>query len=177
MAKDFKDFLKALREMENYMKRELIERIADACLKVEAKAKEYAPHKTGSLRRSIQTKVEENRLTGKVGTNLFYAVPLEFGATIKPKNAKALFIPRDRKTREAVARYGSVRAFIRAVGGKVVYRKNVALVVAGKKVVGSFWVARKAEIKPREFFKKAYEEVKEEFPTLIFRDFRRILKG
>ena len=181
MAKDFSDFIKALEEMHRWMNEGLIEKITEACLKVEAKAKEYAPHQTGQLRRSIHTKIDEGNLTGKVGTNLIYAAPLEFGAKITPKRAKALFIPLDKKTRSLVARYGGVRQFISAVGGKVVYRKGsgkcqrIAEVKAGRKTLGRFCVAKKVEIEPREFFKKAYEEVAKEFPNLVFNDWKRIL--
>ena len=175
MAKDFNDFIKALEEMRRWMNEGLIEKITEACLKVEAKAKTYAPSDTGTLRRSIHTKIDERKLTGKVGTNLIYASPLEFGAKITPKRAKVLFIPLDRKTRSLVARYGGVRQFISAVNGKVVYKGNVALVYAGEKVVGKFAIAKRVEIKPREFFKRAYEEVAKEFPNLVFRDWKRLL--
>jgi len=175
MAKDFSDFIKALEEMHRWMNEGLIEKITEACLKVEAKAKEYAPHQTGQLRRSIHTKIDEENLTGKVGTNLIYAAPLEFGAKITPKRAKTLFIPLDKKTRSLTARYGGVRQFISAVGGKVVYKGNVALVYTMGKVVGKFAIAKRVEIKPREFFKRAYEEVAKEFPNLVFRDWKRLL--
>jgi len=182
MGKDLNDFIRALEEMQRWMNRGLIERLTEACLKVEAKAKQYAPSDTGTLRRSIQTKINERSLMGKVGTNLIYAAPLEFGAEIKPKRAKTLFIPLDRRTRSQVARYGGVRQFISAVGGKVIYRKGrgkckrIALVKVEKNIVGRFCVAKKAEIEPREFFKRAYEEVAKEFPEMIFRDWKRIFK-
>jgi hypothetical protein len=177
MARDFDDFIKALRWWNENFHRQVLETITKACLKVEAKAKEYAPHKTGQLRRSIHTRIESERLTGKVGTNLIYAAPLEFGAKITPKRAKSLFIPLDRKTRSLVARYGGVRKFISAVGGKVVYRKGrgkcgkLALVYSKGELLGRFCVAKKATIEPREFFKRAYEEVKKEFPSLVFKKY------
>jgi HK97 gp10 family phage protein len=183
MARDFNDFIKALEEMQRWMNKGAIERITEGCLKVEAKAKQYAPVDTGTLRRSIHTKIDERNLVGKVGSNLIYTSPLEFGAKIRPVRAKALFIPLDRKTRSQVARYGGVKQFISAVGGRVVYKKSsgkckrIALVKVGSEIVGRFCVAKKAEIEPREFFKKAYEEVQREFPELIFRDWKRILKG
>ena len=181
MGGDLNDFIRVLEEMQRWMQRGLIERLTEACLKVEAKAKQYAPVDTGTLRRSIQIKIDERNLVGKVETNLIYAAPLEFGAEIKPR-AKTLFIPLDRKTRSLVARYGGVRQFISAVGGKVVYRKGtqkcqrIALVKVEGKTIARFCVAPKANIKPKEFFKRAYEEVAKEFPEMVFRDWKRIFK-
>ena len=183
MGGDLNDFIKALEEMQKWMNTGLIERLTGVSLKVEAKAKQYAPVDTGTLRRSIQTKIDERNLVGKVGTNLIYAAPLEFGAEIKPKRAKTLFIPLDKKTRSLVARYGGVRQFISAVGGKIVYRKGtkkcerIALVKVEGKTIAKFCVAKKAEIKPKEFFKRAYEEVAKEFPEMVFRDWKRILNS
>ena len=182
MGGDLNDFIKVLEKMQKWMNTGLVERLTEACLKVEAKARSYAPRGTGTLRNSIQTKIDERNLVGKVGTNLIYAAPLEFGAEIKPKRAKVLFIPLDKKTRSLVARYGGVRQFISAVGGKIVYRKGtqkckrIALVKVEGKTIARFCVAPKANIKPKEFFKRAYEEVAKEFPEMVFRDWKRIFK-
>jgi len=171
--KDFSKFIKALKEAEEYLKKELIEDIADACIEVESKAKKYAPVETGTLRRSIQVRIDKAELKGQVGTNLIYAAPLEFGAKIQPKKAKTLMIPADKKTRELVAKYGGVKEAISAAGGKLIYKGNMAYVVSGKQIVMKFVMAKKAEIKPREFFKRAYEEVKEKFPQLVFKKLTR----
>lgn len=55
-------------------------------------AKEKAPYRTGTLRRSIHTEVEGNatRATAKIGTDVVYAAQVEFGGTITPKKAKLL---------------------------------------------------------------------------------------
>jgi len=181
--KDFDKFIKALKETEEYLKKELIEDIADACIEVQRKAKKYAPVETGTLRRSIQVKIDKSELKGQVGTNLIYAAPLEFGAKIKPRRAKVLMIPADRKTKELVAKYGTVREAISSVGGKLVYQKTklkdkegnmkdgvMAYVVSKGKVIMKFYMTpREVEIKPREYFKRAYEEVIKEFPQLVFK--------
>jgi hypothetical protein len=54
------------------------------------------PHaNTGHLRRSIFGDVDSSRaaITGTVGTTAVYGAALEYGATIRPKKAKALTIP------------------------------------------------------------------------------------
>lgn len=53
------------------------------------KAVQYAPYKSGTLRRSITTRVTA-RKQGIIGINLVYARQREFGGTIVPRNAKAL---------------------------------------------------------------------------------------
>lgn len=59
---------------------------------IEARAKELAPYKSGSLRRSIHTEVEVSGAKGKafVGTDLEYAAVQEFGATISAKTGPYL---------------------------------------------------------------------------------------
>ncbi len=181
--KDLEKFIKALKGAEEYLKKELIENVANACIKVQSKARKYAPVETGTLRRSIQVKIDKSELKGQVGTNLIYAAPLEFGAKIKPRKAKVLMIPADRKTKELVAKYGGVREAISSVGGKLVYQKTkvkdkegnvkdgiMAYVVSNGRVVMKFYMtAKEIKIEPREYFKKAYEEIKKEFPQLIFK--------
>ena len=181
--KDFDKFIKALKEAEEYLKKELIEDVANACIKVQSKAIKYAPVETGTLRRSIQVRIDKSELKGQVGTNMIYAAPLEFGAKIKPRKAKVLMIPADRKTKELVAKYGGVREAISSVGGKLVYQKTkvkdkegnvkegiMAYVVSNGRVVMKFYMtAKEIEIEPRGYFKRAYEEVKKEFPQLIFK--------
>lgn len=65
-----------------------------AVLVVEAAAKREAPVKTGTLRRSITSRVERGGDRGVIGTNLRYARPVHEGSkphTIRPRRAKALF--------------------------------------------------------------------------------------
>lgn len=61
-------------------------------LLIENSAKGKAPYRTGTLRRSIHTEVEgdDSRATATIGTDVVYAAQVEFGGTIKPKNAKML---------------------------------------------------------------------------------------
>lgn len=80
--------------------------LVGAALEMEAAGKERAGSvlrvRTGNLRRSIQGRVEaggkDPRLTlsagGRIGAkDVVYAATHEFGAVIRPKNAKALRIP------------------------------------------------------------------------------------
>lgn len=61
-------------------------------LLVQNDAKEMAPYRTGTLKRSIHTEVEGDghMAEATVGTNEIYAAQVEFGGTITPKNAKML---------------------------------------------------------------------------------------
>jgi HK97 gp10 family phage protein len=62
-------------------------------LLVQNAAKEKAPYRTGTLRRSIHTEIIEQRRNyaeATVGTDLVYAAQVEFGGTITPKKAKML---------------------------------------------------------------------------------------
>lgn len=61
-------------------------------------------HKTGNLGRSIITKFKDDHLTGLVGTNIVYARIHEFGGFIRPKQAKNLTIPLNRKAELTTAR-------------------------------------------------------------------------
>ncbi len=59
-----------------------------ATTKIQTMARSNAPYDTGSLRRSIMTKVSKSR--GRVGTNLPYAKMREYGGVILPKRKKML---------------------------------------------------------------------------------------
>jgi HK97 gp10 family phage protein len=65
-----------------------------AVLTVEAASKREAPVKTGNLRRTITSRVEQGGDRGVIGTNASYARPVHEGSRphiIRPVNAKALF--------------------------------------------------------------------------------------
>jgi hypothetical protein len=56
-------------------------------------AKQFAPYRTGNLRRSIHAAIvaiTAASAEGQIGTNLEYAPAQEYGATIVPVNAKML---------------------------------------------------------------------------------------
>jgi HK97 gp10 family phage protein len=62
-------------------------------LPIQNRAKELAPYKTGTLRRSIHSEIEQstrNRAEVAIGTDVEYAAIQEFGGTIRPKRAKTL---------------------------------------------------------------------------------------
>lgn len=100
-----------------------LERAAVAgALVIQNRAKQLAPFKTGTLRRSIHIgghadlapgssdasaagagdvpapEVSKNEATVYIGTNLEYAAMQEFGGTIRPRNAKALVFEIDGET-------------------------------------------------------------------------------
>ena len=54
-----------------------------ACLMVEADAKRICPVDTGRLRSSLTYEIEtgKDEITGKVGTNVEYSIPVEFGTS------------------------------------------------------------------------------------------------
>jgi hypothetical protein len=65
-----------------------------AVLTVEAASKREAPVRTGNLRRTITSRVEQGGDRGVIGTNASYARPVHEGSrphTIVPVRAKALF--------------------------------------------------------------------------------------
>lgn len=65
-----------------------------AVLIVEAEGKREAPVKSGNLRRTITSRVEDGGNRGIVGTNARYARAVHDGSrphTIRPTNAKALY--------------------------------------------------------------------------------------
>lgn len=108
---------------------ELVKAMQRSVLSVEAKAKEYAPAATGTLRRSITNEVKPvtTGLQGTVGTNVPYARYVEFGrgpgwppvepivqwVRLKNRYAGTVDIRNDKAVRQAaflvarkIARYG-----------------------------------------------------------------------
>ena len=160
-----KDFLKFLEKIQDDFFKEVIEILEDTVLEAERIAKQKAPVETGTLRRSIQSKIDKNELVGYVGTNLLYALPLEKGAKIRPKKAKKLWIPIGKNTKKLVEMYGSVREFIETVlskGGTVIKspkNENIRLVILNKQVVGLFLLKDEVEIPAFRYFEKAFNEV------------------
>lgn len=57
-----------------------------ACLLVENDAKRICPVDTGRLRASLTHEVEKSgkEIIGRVGTNVEYAIPVEYGASGRP---------------------------------------------------------------------------------------------
>lgn len=110
-----------------------------ASLTIEREAKARAPRRTGTLARSIHTELATSSIhavTGKVGTNLSYAVHQEYG--VRPfgvRRAKAL-------------RFN--------VGGKVVFAKRVRGFKGRFYFKGAIEAARP---KITQFFEEAVSEV------------------
>ena len=164
-----KDFLKFLEKIQDDFFREVIEILTDTVLEAERIAKQKAPVETGTLRRSIKSKIDKNEMVGYVGTNLLYALPLEKGAKIRPKKAKKLWIPIGKDTKKLVEMYGSVKEFIGAIlskGGTVIKcpktkckSDNVRLVILNKQVVGLFLLKDEVEIPAFKYFEEAFNEV------------------
>lgn len=101
-VKGDRELVLKLRAMADEAAGEALARAATAgALLVENAAKEKAPFKTGSLRRSIHTEVTEQRrdyAEVTVGTDLVYAAQVEFGGTIVPKKGKFLVFEVDGET-------------------------------------------------------------------------------
>ena len=77
---------KILADLERIARAESVENAVEkSCALVEASAKKKAPKGTGALRRSIESKVDNNGsdIEGLVFTNLEYAPYVEFGTGIK----------------------------------------------------------------------------------------------
>lgn len=160
-----KDFLNFLNKLENRFTSQILEVLKDTALEAERIAKQKAPVETGTLRRSITTKIDESSLTAFVGTNLLYALPLEKGAVIKPKSAKKLWIPVGKQTRKLVEMHGSVKAFVQFVlskGGKVIpspKKKHVRLVILNGQIIGVFALKDEVKIPAFRYFEQAFNEV------------------
>lgn len=91
MADDFTRVAGQLSRLVQNTKREAMSRVV---LQGEALMKRETPVKTGTLRRSITSKVEQGGNRGVIGTNLTYARAVHDGTKphlIRPKRAKALF--------------------------------------------------------------------------------------
>jgi len=92
---------------------ELLRGMGEATLHVQASvvrllSNQVLKRRTGNYAASVNSRVEGQgtEVVGKVGTNKVYAPPHEFGATIKPKRAKFLAIPKpEGLTGAGVARY------------------------------------------------------------------------
>jgi HK97 gp10 family phage protein len=85
----FEPFLAKLRSGNALAEREMAKALTASAMLVQGKAKEYAPVKTGTLRRSITYSVSGEKAI--VGTNLKYAPYLEFGTRAHgPKTAPFL---------------------------------------------------------------------------------------
>lgn len=84
LSYDDADLQNAVKEMTEKMPSKVVECLRNACLKVEADAKNNCPKATGELRRSIQTEVNGDGQTaeGIVGTNCDYAIYVHEGTGI-----------------------------------------------------------------------------------------------
>lgn len=81
-------------QLRNVVKTTKRQAMSRAVLTVEAAAKREAPVRTGNLRRTITSRVEQGGNRGVVGTNAVYARPVHEGSrphTIRATRAKALF--------------------------------------------------------------------------------------
>lgn len=55
--------------------------VSNTALQIESDAKRLTPVDTGTLRRSINTSIENSGMTGIVSTNIEYAIHVEFGTS------------------------------------------------------------------------------------------------
>jgi len=115
---------------------------------------------TGHLRSSITGTVKDGKVI--VGTNLKYAPILHFGGEIKPKKAKKLAIPANKKIKNMVVLVG-VKGTLQALekqGWKIFFKKNS---IMGKPPKGSpivlFIRKKKVKIPERPFMKLTDEQI------------------
>ena len=76
--------------------------VAETAYRVEADAKRLVPIDTGHLRRSIETAFSDRGLVASVGTNVYYAVYVEFGTS--KHHAQPFLIPAFVKHKERFER-------------------------------------------------------------------------
>ncbi len=86
---------------------EVKKKVGKACALVEGVAKELAPKESGALKRSIESRVEENgsAIVGEVFTPLEYAPYVEFGTGLYAENGGRTDVPwayEDEKTGELI---------------------------------------------------------------------------
>lgn len=73
---------RALQDMKEEVRRRLPAVLRVAAMPIENDAKILCPYRTGNLRRSIHTEIEEEAdkfIVAEIGTNVEYAKPVEFG--------------------------------------------------------------------------------------------------
>jgi hypothetical protein len=121
------------------------------------------PHaRTGKLRQSIYGVHEgsKKQVAGRVGTSLIYGRALELGATIRPKNARALTIPMTEEAEKRPAKqFKRPLSLVWPTGSKhgwLVEQK-------GKKTVLQYLLVRKVALKPRPFLRPTLNQ---EWPTV-----------
>ncbi len=63
------------------VKKQMLARVQNITLRVERKAKQNCPVKTGTLKRSITHEIDKEHLEARVGSNVEYAPHLELGTS------------------------------------------------------------------------------------------------
>ncbi|MTI82586.1 MAG: hypothetical protein FH756_01545 [Firmicutes bacterium] len=94
------EFRRNLRRLGDQAADKMEAAVKSGALVVQNDAKQRAPYKTGTLRRSIHIETEEksqDKVTVAVGTDVEYAAIHEFGGVIQPKNANKLHFKIDGK--------------------------------------------------------------------------------
>ena len=106
----------AIEEYADDLAHELKVAMVDTVTSIEKYAKHRCPVDTGNLRASITPEVDGFK-TGSVGTNVEYAMPVEYGSRphdIRPREKKAL----------AFKQGGSKGRYVTSASGKRSYRKG-----------------------------------------------------
>lgn len=75
------DFMNFVGSIPSEVEEEVKKHIKETALKTELNAKQLAAVDTGTLRRSISTKIENGGLTALVGTNMEYSMAVEYGTS------------------------------------------------------------------------------------------------
>lgn len=111
MADDFKAVSDLLKRLEKEVPQQLNKTLIKNGLRIEREAKKIVPVDTGRLKNSIKTQqIEENEV--EVGTNVEYAVDVEFGSPNrrpKPYLFPALDIVKPKLLKDLAALIGGLK--------------------------------------------------------------------
>ena len=136
--------------------------VRNAPLTLRLKGNKPPLRNAGHLRASITGKVKEGKVI--VGTNLKYAPILHFGGEIKPKKAKKLAIPANKKIKKMVDLVGvkGVLENLEKQGWKIFFREKSIMGKPPKgKPVVLFIRRKKVKIPERPFMELTDEQVNE----------------
>lgn len=78
------NFMNFVGSISSEVEEEVKKHIKETALRTELNAKQLTPVDTGTLRRSINTKLENGGLTALVGTNMEYSMAVEYGTSKQP---------------------------------------------------------------------------------------------
>lgn len=126
--------------------------------------------RSGDLRNSINAgpiQESEQEIRGPVGTNLIYAAPQNYGATISAKNVQFLTIPLDAALTPAGVMRWSAREIISNPGEggylRTFFRNGILFGSDGNTIDPLFALKTSVTIPPRPFMQPGLESVRGDF--------------